>query len=104
MDSQETYAFSDRLIEYLLDNVITHRDELTDNINRAQAALATCEPTYSRLSAKSAISMGVWDDGIKHSILRMIEELQNSVYLQDQDGYINKDVEELLYRRGVYST
>lgn len=104
MDSQETYAFSDRLIEYLLDNVITHRDELTDNIDRAQAALATCEPTYARLSAKSSISMGVWDDGIKHSILRMIEELQDSVYLQDQDGYINKDVEEILYRRGVYST
>lgn len=104
LDTHETYAFSDRLIEYLLNNVITHLDELTDNIDRAQTALANAEETYARLSARSAISMGVWDDGLKHATLRMIEDIENDIYLQDQDGYINKDIENVLYRRGVYST
>jgi hypothetical protein len=104
LNSKETYAFSDRLVEYLLNNVITHTDEFTDNIDRAQSALASVESTYAKLSAKDAVSMGVWDDGLKHSVLRLVENLKDSIYLQDQDGYINKDIEEVLYRMGVYST
>lgn len=104
IDSQETYAFSDRLIEYLLNNVITHMDEITDNVDRVQTAMAVTEPTYAQLSAKSAVSMGVWDDGLKHSVLRLVEALQDGIYLQDQDGYINKDIENILSLRGVYTT
>jgi hypothetical protein len=38
-DGNEIYAFSDRLIEYLTDSVVTPLDDVADNIKRVQRAL-----------------------------------------------------------------
>jgi hypothetical protein len=44
--------------------------------------------------------MGVWDDGIPHSITSMVEEKHHSIYMRDMDGNVNKDVEEMMMKEG----
>lgn len=96
-----SYAFSDRLVEYLLDNVITNNDEFGLDIKYVQSSLNLLDKFYSYGFQHNALTDGVWNDRIRRSIQRIIE-YNDDVYLQDQDGYINKDIEELLLQRGRY--
>lgn len=58
-DNQVSYPFSDRLMEYLLGNVITNIDPITENIEKVQEKLYT-----------NGINgyYGVWDDSIRKRI------------------------------------
>ena len=100
MNTTETYAFSDRLIEYLLDNVITHNDEFPTNISSVQQAVYNLDEIYKEAADGNRVSFGVWDDAIRHAVMRIIERYDGNIYFQDQDGFINKDVEDLLLRAG----
>ena len=100
MNTTETYAFSDRLIEYLLDNVITHNDEFPTNISSVQQAVYSLDEIYKAAADGNRVSFGVWDDAIRHAVMRIIERYDEDIYFQDQDGFINKDVEDLLLRAG----
>ena len=53
INTKNVYAFSDRLIEYLLLNVIDYQDEISKNTLRAQ--------TYMNLLTKTGIQPGVFD-------------------------------------------
>lgn len=90
----ESYAFSDRLVEYLLLNVICKNEELTENISRSQNALKEIDEEYSKIYSKNC-SDGVWDDYMFNATQRFIEECSKDYYLLDQDGNINKDIESL---------
>ena len=100
MNTTETYAFSDRLIEYLLDNVITHTDEFPTNISSVQQAVYELDEIYKAEVDGNRVSFGVWDDAIRHAVMRIIEKYEGEIYFQDHDGFINKDVEDLLLRAG----
>ena len=100
-----SYAFSDRLIEYLLLNVVTQHENLSTNISRVQLSLKNIYPSYrSRLSSKES-RLGVWDETIPKYIRSYIFDNRHKMDSPfDQDGYINKDVEQLLSSNGVYIT
>ena len=100
-NSHESFAFSDRLIEYLLLNVVDENDELTDNIKAVQLAVCKFNPSYElRLTLKQSI-LGVWDDELRKIIFDIIDKYSKNTYLVDMDGYVNKDVEKLLLREGL---
>lgn len=100
-----SYAFSDRLVEYLLLNVVTPLETLPTNISRVQQSLRRLSPRYrDRLTTKSAV-LGIWDDAISTYIQDLVFRNQSIMeYSLDHDGYINKDVESLLSLKGVYVT
>lgn len=100
-----SYAFSDRLVEYLLLNVVTELETLSTNISRVQGSLSRLYPSYEQKLLTKSATYGVWDDSIKLYVKSLISE--NSKLLDvpfDHDGYINKDVESLLSQKGVYVT
>lgn len=109
LNTKETYAFSDRLVEYLLDNVITHLDPVGSDISRTQECLVKIDTLngksddsgYSSFVKNHKTSSGVWDDAIKTSILNLVERFSNERSFHDQDGYVNKDIEDLFLRKGV---
>ena len=90
----ESYAFSDRLVEYLLKNVICSLDDLTSNVARVQVALKQVDEDYNKIFG-SRCTFGIWDDYIKNATERFIQEQSKKYYLTDMDGNINKDVEAL---------
>lgn len=100
-----SYAFSDRLIEYLLLNVVTGLETLSTNISRVQDSLKTLYPSYEDRLIRKVVTRGMWDDSIVHYIKSLISENSTKLSIPlDHDGYINKDVEELLSQKGVYVT
>lgn len=103
-NAKESYAFSDRLIEYLLDNVITKTTEFTDDIQRVQLALEQIDDDYKQLAFGKKVAYGVWDDYISKSIYNIVEKYALDNTIVDQDGNINKDVEQILSYKGVYRT
>lgn len=102
VSSGESYAFADRLVEYLLNNVITSQDISSTNVERVQKALAELDKTYRSQFTARRSSLGVWDDSIPEAILRLIEIHKDELSLEDQDGNVNKDVEDLMVRLGSY--
>ena len=100
-----SYAFSDRLIEYLLLNVISQDETLSTNIARVQRSISEIFPEYRDLIAKHRAAVGVWDDRISKHITDLINKKTRNIMVPfDHDGNINKDVEELLFEEGVYYT
>lgn len=97
-NTRESYAFTDRLIEYLLLNVVCEQEEIYGNIKRAQESLAKLDPIYGLYANSDRISKGVWDDKIRNGIMRLLENNENDIFFRDQDGYVNKDIEDLFVR------
>ncbi len=96
-----SYAFSDRLIEYLTYNVITSEETITQNISRIQqyassyinAKLNHTEP-FNLLSS----TPDVWDTKLQTYLFNLAKE---SKYIQnklDLTGYVDKDVEQVITR------
>lgn len=96
-NTNDTVAFADRLIEYLLLNVVTHQDPYSGNIQKYQHLLSGSDSIYTKNISSQKVSFGVWDDEIRNAVSRVVQNSSTSTYLYDQDGYINKDVERLLY-------
>lgn len=87
MNNQVSYAFTGRLIEYLLDNVITSNDIISKNIKRAQE------------SVNFTSRNGIWDDNLRVSIFNKTIENANKldrVIPMDINGFVDKDSEKLL--------
>lgn len=96
-----SYAFSNRLIEYLTYNVITSEETITQNISRVQqyasslinAKLNHIEP-FNMLSS----TPDVWDIKLQTYLFNLAKE---SKYIQnklDLTGYVDKDVEQVITR------
>lgn len=116
-NSLMSHPIADRLIEFLLENVIGSLDEISENIYRVQKALlkkeypvkdnSTSTTPEGRTSNKttnylSYISKpGIWTDELKNTIIqyylntgRTFENSSFSSY--DFIGFVDKDVERLL--------
>ena len=96
-----SYAFSNRLIEYLTYNVITSEETINQNISRIQqyassyinSKLNHTEP-FDILSS----TPDVWDIKLQTYLFNLAKE---SKYIQnklDLTGYVDKDVEQVITR------
>lgn len=96
LNDEISYPFSDRLLEYLVGNVITNIDDISNNILRTQKALVS----KKLVSDYSKFNLGKWNAYMSIVILNYLQEqkrenaLVNNLY--DNLGYVDKDIERLL--------
>lgn len=91
----DSYPIADRLIEYLLGNVITELDPLSKNIIDAKKKLAYRYLGYNQAKIKSTnASFNIMDR------FKLLDAVSSNKYskIDDQDllGYVDKDVESVL--------
>ena len=88
----ESYPFADRLVEYLVGNVITVNETIIDNIIRAKKVMAlNCNPKIRPLIADD----GIWESLLQCLVYDYINEKQNVNDINhDILGFIDKDVEK----------
>lgn len=102
-----TFAFSDRLIEYLLLNVIHINDEIYENVAKVQQAMCDMDNKlnnkyqYSDHIASNRRLLGLWDEKLSETLESFIEDSREMFVLTDMDTNVNKDVEQLFIKRGV---
>lgn len=101
MNTRVSYAFSDRLIEYLLGNVISEYDPIARNVQKVQEALCSVDKYYEGSFRSRRNTKGTWDQDIPRKILNLVEQSEYTSLQYDHDGNINKDVEKLLLQKGV---
>lgn len=112
VNSGVQHPFSNRLVEYLLNNVITSDEEIGDNIKRVQ------QKGYKGIDVNGTIrklvvtDYGVWDDNIKEYLYNIAADkiMQGSknnnnakTFLDlhtDILGYVDKDIEQLINSKG----
>lgn len=94
-NSHTSFAFSDRLIEYLLLNVIDHTEEIDDNIEYLQDLISKADKN-SQFAYK-----GIWTPEIRSRLSSIEDEVLKQRLIRDLDGYLNKDLENIL-SKGVY--
>lgn len=96
-----SYAFSDRLIEYLTYNVITSEETITQNILRVQqyaSSLINAKLNHTEPFNMSLSTPDVWDTKLQTYLFNLAKE---SKYIQnklDLTGYVDKDVEQVITR------
>lgn len=96
-----SYAFSDRLIEYLTYNVITGEETITQNISRVQqyaSSLINAKLNYTEPFNMLSSTPDVWDTKLQTYLFNLAKE---SKYIQnklDLTGYVDKDVEQVITR------
>ena len=93
LNDGNTYPFSDRLIEYLLWNVITSVDDIGQNIERVQYYA-------NAFDINSEFIPGVWSNYLRYIIYLNYNRDKKSKHL-DINGFVDKDVEKFLLRGGL---
>lgn len=88
MNDGVSYPYADRLIEYLLLNVVTPIDDITKNIKRIEEKF---NPKYKK-------SYGIWDNTYRYKMFTMYLNSHFGKNL-DINGFMDKDVENYLDRR-----
>lgn len=87
LNDKITYPFSDRLIEYLLQNVITEQDWIGEDIIRVRNALSG----YLHYDTNSV----AWSDYLRITIFDLLMSSYKQTQ-QDLSGYVDKDAETYL--------
>ena len=100
MNTHESYAFSDRLVEYILGNVIHKYDPITQNIKYVQTLMSSYSFNYKKRFISGKDIKGVWDHDLSNQIFTFVENNSSKINMYDQDGYFNKDVQKLMYSGG----
>lgn len=88
MGTASMYAFSNRLIEYLLLNVVDSEDTIDENTIKAQEIF--------NLFNRVDVMPSVWSNILRFSIYRKFLEENKDV--SDVNGFIDKDVEKMLIK------
>ena len=93
LNDSNSYAFSDKLIEYLTLNVVIPTEEIAGNITLAQKVIDGVIPN---------MYPGVWEDKIRTDgfdfFMNGYQE-DSILYPVDINGYFDKDIERLLLKR-----
>ena len=100
--------FSDRLIEYLVGNVITNSpDEISENITLAQTvakayfagasakSLSDADPEQAFVYRYSPEFFGLWDNALRNIFYQYMTNKVSFENTHDILGYVDKDVEKL---------
>ena len=98
LSRNETYAFTDRLIEYLALNVISHQDPIYRNIINAQKDTSTRKCKASNGLNYEYPNYGTYDDKYREFIYRLATTNTKLPLLYDIDGFIDKDTEDAVIR------
>lgn len=95
----QNYAFNDRLIEYLLLNVIDSQDEISQNIKRIQDYI-TSNKFYNTFNTKyrNNYIKGVWDVNIRKYIYDLVTQKTKNNLIYDVNGFVDKDTESILIK------
>lgn len=101
----KSYAFSDRLIEYLTLNVITENEDISDNIERIQEYIQTStnRRVNNSMYAGRAFIKGVWDNNLRKYIYdevtkRNYKNNRVNGTIFDINGFLDKDSESIIMR------
>lgn len=90
INDRQTYAFSDKLISYLLSHTITNREEIVNNVLRIQNAIDIDKYFISVPDA--------WDDNLRKVLFdTYMKEYPNGI---DILGYADNDIERMLLKKG----
>lgn len=89
INTHATYAFSDRLIEYLLLNVVDSNDEITENIIAAQK--------FTSISNRADSPIGEWSNALRYKLFRNYMDKENVSKL-DINGFIDKNIEKYVVK------
>ena len=108
LNSGIQHPFSNRLIEYLLNNVITSDEEISDNIKRVQQKAYAGIDVNGTIKKLAVNKYGVWDDAIRDYVYEIaadkiirgsVSEGNAKTFLDlhtDILGYVDKDTEQLI--------
>lgn len=93
------YAFSDRLIEYLLQHAINHLDTFTKDIERIQT-YSKSEINYLKNNSRytGSIVPGVWDIDFQEYLFNLVKKSKNLDKKIDLNGFVDKDTESIITR------
>ena len=97
--TEQNYAFSNRLIEYLLLNVIDKTESISDNIKRMQKYASTykCEELNGfKLNNYNQLP-GIWNNDLRKFSFDLVTNYQVATTF-DVNGYIDKDTEAIILR------
>lgn len=92
INTGESYPFADRLIEYLLDNVVTDLDTISDNVLRAQKIISE--------NGNKVSENGAWDNKMRLVLYDFMYQKKKRSGISDDGvfhdllGYVDKDVEK----------
>lgn len=86
----QSLAFSNRLVEYLLLNVVSGADEITGNIKRVQDSIRMMP---NSLYVQSTMVDGVWSDRMQEYCYNIATTSKDNKHPLDINGYVDKDVE-----------
>ena len=92
----KNFAFSFRLLEYLLNYTIHENSDYPELLANIQTALANCFPEYAKSLVSGKYKKGIWDSDIPRYMSKLIEDSNNYELSMDHDLYINSDFERLL--------
>lgn len=91
-NTQESYPFADRLIEYLVGNVITPEDEIGDNIKRAKVVV---DKNIADRKLVNIVSDEIWVPVLKYIYYSYVTKNRKlNAINRDTLGYVDKDVEK----------
>ena len=97
------YAFSDKLIGYLLDNTITNMTSISEDITRIQDKLREIKENQSDnnllITAKNiSYPQGIWKDSFRNIMYDYYRRSNNNINTKTYDilGYCDKDIEKAL--------
>lgn len=100
---KKSFAFSNRLLEYLIGNIITPLDPIPDNMTYLTKIFADNEVLskydYPQAIANNKLFTAIWDDRLRDTLVAYIQERSldpKLSILRDQDGYLNSDLERLI--------
>ena len=84
-----SYPFADRLLEYLLDNVISQVDDISDNVKRTQKVI-------NLIKRENLPLTGIWSNEYRHYLYNAIINNDKIPYNNKYDilGYVDKDTEK----------
>lgn len=96
LNTKTVNLLADKLVAYLLQNVITHIDIVTNNIKYVQHKLI--EMGY--LDKNKNIYFGVWDDNIRKAIYQLAKNtsIKNTKIIDNSFDllfYVDKDIEKI---------
>lgn len=96
------YAFSNRLIEYLLLNVISPLDEIGKNTERIQKYAASVTNSSMNIYPPFKVSYtpGVWSDRLRLYLFNLMKDTRSlsGNPRVDINGYVDKDTEQKITR------
>lgn len=92
MNDKVSYPYADRLIEYLLENVIDTNDIIGENIKKVQHTMDKWDYIYPY--------RGVWTNKLRYNVYNSYKKNKKYKHL-DNNGFIDKDVEKYLLRKEV---